>query len=107
MGVGISTDFNGQTILVVESDCRFLYQLQGALKKEGASTLSVINPYSFTGAQRITRLIFSAAVINDWHRRVQHSLRNMPVLIYGGAAPVPAQVDAIVRELKRVLCVKT
>jgi hypothetical protein len=41
--------------------------------------------------------------VPDWHRRAAYTLRNMPVLIYGGTTPVPAQVDAIVGELKAVL----
>jgi hypothetical protein len=106
MSVAIEPAFHGQRILIVESDARFLHQLQGTLKKEGASTFAVIDPYSFAGAHRITRLIYSAAAINDWHRRVLHSLHYMPVVLYGRTAPVPAQVDAIIGELKAILGVR-
>jgi CheY-like chemotaxis protein len=94
---------DGLTILIVESDARFLRQLQKALQDLGASTLAVSDPNSVAGARRITQLIFSAAVVNDWHRRAAYTLRNMPALIYGGSSPVPAQVDAIVVELKALL----
>jgi CheY-like chemotaxis protein len=94
---------DGLTILIVESDARFLRLLQKALGDEGASTLAVSDPNSVAGARRITQSIFSAAVVNDWHRRAAYTLRDMPALIYGGTTPVPAQVDAIVGELKAVL----
>ena len=97
------TALDGLTILIVESDARFLGELRRALEEEGAATLAVSDPNSVAGAQRITQSIFSAAVINEWHQRAAHSLRNMPALIYGGTAPVPAQVDAILAALKAVL----
>jgi len=103
MGAAAESALNGLTILIVESDARFLHQLQRALQEEDADTIAVIDPTSVAGAQRITQSIFSAAVINEWHRRAAHSLRDIPALIYGGTAPVPAQVDAILAALKAVL----
>ena len=103
MDAGVDSDLRGRRILIVESETRFLHHLETALEEQGAETLAVTDPYSFAGAERITRFVFSAAVINEWYRRVQSSLRNMPVVIYGGTAPVPAQVDVIVRELKSVI----
>jgi DNA-binding NtrC family response regulator len=94
---------NGHRILIVESDVQLQRSLQWALAQEGAETLVVADPSSVAGAQRLTQSIFTAAVVNDWHRRIESSLRNMPVLVYGGTAPVPAQADAIVRELEALL----
>jgi CheY-like chemotaxis protein len=93
----------GHRILIVENDVQFQRVLQAALEHEGAETLIVTDPSSVAGTQRLTQSVFTAALVNDWHRRIEHTLRNMPVLIYGRSAPVPAQADAIVRELKALL----
>jgi hypothetical protein len=107
MGTGTALALSGRTILIVESDVRFLDQLQKALEAEGADVLVVRDPHSVVGAQRLTRSVFSAAVINDWYGRVDHSLPHVPVLPYGKASPVPARADAIIGELKRLLGIES
>jgi len=102
MGAGTGPALSGQTILIVESDVVLVGQLQKALQAEGADVLVVTDPFSAAGTQRITGLIFTAAVVNDWYRP-HPSLRHMPVLLYGRSSSVPAQADAIVGELKRLL----
>jgi hypothetical protein len=106
MGASRRPPLRAKTIPIVESDLVFLDQLQRALRAEGADLLIVTQPYSVAGAQRLTRLVFSAAVINDRYRRVLRSLRHMPVLLSGGTSTVPVQLDAIVDELKRLLGVQ-
>jgi CheY-like chemotaxis protein len=103
MSVSVVPALDGHRILIVESDIQFQRQLQEALKLEGADTLAVTDPNSVAGAQQITRSAFSVALINDWHRRAHLALGRMPVVVYGGRAPVPAQVVVIVSGLKGLL----
>jgi hypothetical protein len=103
MDAVVEPDLHGLRILIVESDVQLLRDLQTALDEEGAGTLVVTDPHSFAGAERITRFIFDAALINDWYRGTESSLQKLPVVLYGRAAPVPAQADIIVGELRRAL----
>jgi hypothetical protein len=99
------SNLKGQRILIVESEVSLSPKLQDALEDEGAETVVVPDPYSTSGAQSIARFIICAAVVNVAHSGVADAL-TVPVVVYGPNRPIPARVEAIVAELKRVLTEK-
>jgi hypothetical protein len=102
MDVRAKPNLEGRRILIVESEVAFGPELQDALERVGAETVIVRDPYSDEGARRIAAYAVCAAVINDQHRNVANTL-NVPVLVYGQHAEVPARADAIMHALKRLL----
>ena len=95
-------DLRGRRILIVESEILFLDQLVSALENDGAETVHVTDPYSDAGAERIGAYTCCAAALNSVHHSIA-KLLDVPVLVYGSHTEVPARVDAIVRELQRLL----
>jgi hypothetical protein len=94
--------FRGRRILVVESEPQLLRELLSALEGEGAETIYVTDPYSDAGAKRIGGFTYCAAAINAVHCRVTNAL-DVPALIYGPHASVPAEAGAITQALRAML----
>jgi hypothetical protein len=76
-------------------------RLQEALESKGAETLVISDPYSTNGTANFARFSICGAAVSGVHQNVARALK-VPVVVYGEQTAVPARVDAIVGELKRI-----
>jgi hypothetical protein len=94
----------GRRILIVESEAALDPQLQRAIEAEGGETILVPDPSSPSGATALARFSMCAAIVKAAHKGVTQALQeNLPIVTYGANQRVPAQVDPVVEELRRVL----
>ena len=98
----IPSPLKDRRILIIESEVVLAPNLQDALEHEGTETVLVRDPHSLKGAEHIAQYQFCAAAINAVHSGVAEDV-TVPVLFYGENERVPADVDAIVKELRTLL----